>query len=126
MGSQRDPVLRYLSRDVSKDRAAMLALDNPMNADFTTRITPVDLSFINNALLTSRRVFPIDSLLESSKNVRKNLVKRQMPLSKITVMEDSTVSIKQPRLNASSSRRQGAQSFPPILVIAGINEKNKT
>ena len=97
--------VRDLSRDVSKDRAAMLTISNPLNFNFTTPAPQIDdLNSIQNALLTSRRVFPIDVPTQGTESNRK-IIKKRMPLSKITVMEDSTVSIRQPKLNASNWRR---------------------
>lgn len=115
------------------DRAAVYALDNPITAHKSFNYSPVELDSINEALLGSKRVFPIDL----NPNVVKAVGQRKstLPLEKITMLVDSTVSIRPPRksvaettgsitkhrYNKSVSRRQQ----PPLLSITNVNEKDK-
>lgn len=96
--SSKPSATRFLNKELSKDKAAVYALDNPVTANKSFNYSPVELDNINEALLGSRRVFPIDLTQKRSVGTRKST----MPVEKITMLVDSTVSIRPPRDSVAS------------------------
>ena len=93
------PKNHYLSKEISQDRAKMFIQHQTINVDNTAVRSPaaaVDLNEIDNALLSSRRVLPIDLHESASKrnSASLGLRKRTIQPEKITVLVDSKVKIR--------------------------------
>lgn len=122
----RPSVGGYLKRAVSNDLPTVLSIGSPSNND-------IKFERINHALLSSKRVFPIDFQHDDSEEAEERTSMLKPPASKrrknnrITVLEDSKVSVRQPKDNASNPCRYGTRAKKggvQALQIENVQEKD--
>lgn len=85
---------------------------------------PMDLSKVSPHVLSSKRIFPIDlNDAIQSISARKTSVPVHVPTAKITLLEDSSVSVKPPRIESRSRKRYARNSA--LISIANVNADDR-
>ena len=84
----------------------------------------IPASSIHEQLLSSKRVLPIDMKRKVIGGARNSTIPKQ----KITMLEDSTVSIRPPRLTheqAAKRRYRSTNRRNPVLSVSNVHEKDR-
>lgn len=115
-------VYKYLPQGVRKDISAVYTT----NKTIEKLDRKADTLMIDDQLLSSKRVLPIDIRGAAHRSIGQR--KSTMPLEKITMLQDSTVSIRPPQERGHSNMRALAAkrySRQPVLTISNVHEKDK-